>query len=49
MKKNIKNIDSSELQKDVEKIWQVSMFDVLGSYTGNAKNDEKPVQDQDDL
>ena len=40
-------------QSKVEKILKDNPFkspnDPLGSYTGVAKNDEKPVQDADDL
>ena len=39
----------SNLIKEVKKDLRSSKFDPNGSYTGLTENEEKPVQDQDDL
>ena len=35
--------------KSLGKVMRFSPFDPFGSYTGKAKDNEKPVQDADDL
>ena len=33
----------------IKEIWRSKKFDPNGSYTGNEINNNRPVQDQDDL
>ena len=40
---------SKELVEEIKKLWRSKKFDPNGSYTGNAEEDIKPLQDQDDL
>lgn len=44
-----KNKKSMKLAKKVAKTFHSSRYDPLGSYTGNPEDNEKPVQDADDL
>jgi hypothetical protein len=41
------------ISEEISKIWNseedTKRFDINGSYTGNPKNDDVPVQDADDL
>ncbi len=55
-KKNKKEKKQKELSPVVESIvetWETAreedVFDVLGSYTGNPMDGERPIQDADDL
>lgn len=48
-----KNTKIEKITKEIADIWQDNnaefSTDVLGSYTGNPKDDYKPEQDADDL
>ena len=48
LKNNIKT-DKKSLEKSLEDIWQGDENDPFGSYTGTSEDDERPVQDADDL
>ena len=49
MKTKTKNRVPTPTKKALELLEFSSKTDVLGSYTGNPKGNEKPVQDADDL
>ena len=49
MKTKFKNRIPAPTKKALAVLDFQSKTDVLGSYTGNPKNEEKPVQDADDL
>jgi len=49
MKTKFKNRVPAPTKKALDVLDFESKTDVLGSYTGNPKNGEKPVQDADDL
>lgn len=50
--KNTRN-EIKRISEEIAKIWNseedTKQFDVEGWYTGNPKDEEKPVQDADDL
>ena len=49
MKTKTKKCVPTPTKKALELLEFSSKTDVLGSYTGNPKGNEKPVQDADDL
>ena len=49
MKKNIIKTNKKSSEKSLEDIWQGDENDPLGSYTGTADGEERPIQDADDL